>query len=157
MLCLSLLGFFDAAPGWRRSAVADRLSAAPPGRLIQINDAPSARVTLRSETVRPLPRRTNVERAAASSDRPPPSAVLSRARQRHRCPDGGDGRFPDRHHALGRHAVLAAAQPSRADGPQVAEAAIRDRGGGGAHFCFFPPAFPFGGGGAAWAGRPCPV
>src|SRR3954454_21177178 len=54
------------------------------------------------------------------------SAFLSRPRKRDGYADGRDGPLPDRNRALGRHAVLEIAQPTRADGAQVTEAAVRD-------------------------------
>src|SRR4051812_27986705 len=65
-----------------------------------------------------------VERAA-SPDGTASSAFLSRPRRWGRYADGDHGPLPDRHRALGRYALLAPAQPARADGAQIAKAAIR--------------------------------
>src|SRR5258707_1876477 len=63
-----------------------------------------------------------------SSKRPPSSTRLHHRSWRHRHPDGGGRHRPDRRRSDGRQSLSAFAYLAGANGPQVAKAAIRDRG-----------------------------
>src|SRR5439155_14540826 len=96
--------------------------------LIQIKQSASGvrTVPTRSLAAQVVSGRERVERED-SSDGSASSALLSRPRERNRCPDGGDGRLSGCRPDLGRHAIFAVAQLAGAHGAQIGETAIRDR------------------------------